>query len=85
MTASEDKALRERCEAVARHYVTEWDGDEEDVYTNMLANIEAVALAAWKAGYDVAREQAAVIAYPYYLADKIRAMQPAPDTGTPEK
>jgi hypothetical protein len=36
-------ALRKRAEAgadiIAKHYVSEWDGDEEDVYANMKTDI----------------------------------------------
>lgn len=31
----------EAAKAIARHYVSEWDGDEEDVYANMKADIAA--------------------------------------------
>ncbi len=42
MTAPKDMSLRERCEGFARHYVRDWDGADEDLYANMVPDLEVL-------------------------------------------
>ncbi len=45
-------------ETIAKHYVSEWDGDEEDVYANMKEDLAALVHAARR----IALEECAVLA-----------------------
>jgi len=72
---AERKSLRARVAELEAELRTVLDATQSD--QDVSVAIATRELTARQAGYQEAREQAAVIAQPYYLADKIRAMQPA--------